>query len=83
MSMTPIHRIPKGDSEQTLAMTVYGELGAKGMPVSLAEILEAMHSHTLDENHLSITLDWAMEIRNSLGISWSESIDAAMTLYFG
>lgn len=45
-------------------------------------LLDAI-SHTEDQNHLSIMLDWAAQIRDEMGISWEECIGVAMTLYFG
>lgn len=80
--MIPIHRIPKLDSESSFEQVLSAELQNR-RKISLWEQLEGMHSHTKNEDALSITLDWAMEIRNTQGISWSESIDIAMTLYFG
>lgn len=84
MTMTPIHRIPKGDSEYTLAKTVSLEiqnLGYEGITTgdSLAQLID----HDGNEDTLSCCMDWAMEIRDSLGISWGESIQAAMILFYG
>lgn len=82
MSMTPIHRIPQMDSDMPLSAVLALELNSRSR-ISAHEQIESMISHSSDENHLSITMDWAMQIRSEFGISWSESIDLAMLLYFG
>jgi hypothetical protein len=40
-------------------------------------------SHDETETHLSIMLDWAMQIRNDLGIEWGECIRISSILYYG
>lgn len=82
MTMTPINRIPKEGNSLEFIVAAERDSGIHSV-IPLPEQLEALFTHSGDENALSITLDWAMEIRNSQGISWSESIDIAMTLYFG
>jgi hypothetical protein len=84
MTMTPIHRIPQGDSGQTLGKTVSDEiqsLGYGGIPVgdSLAQLID----QDGNQETLGICMDWAMQIRAELGISWGESIQAAMVLLYG
>lgn len=80
--MTPINRIPQMDSETSLAQIVSAELRNRSV-IPLAQQLEAAFCHDQSEDGLSCMLDWAMQIRSEFGISWSESIDAAMTLFYG
>lgn len=80
MINTPIHKIPADGN--SLAFTVAAELDSRNS-ISLHEQLESVIAHDNEEKHLSVMLDWAMQIRSELGISWSESIDAAMILYYG
>lgn len=76
--MTPIHRIPT--EGMPLETVVTHEMGRAGtMHEQIAELL----SHTDDTDHISCTLDWAMQIRDTFGFDWAECISIAMTLYFG
>ena len=82
MSMTPIHRIPQGDSGMTLATIVSMELG-NCPKLSTQAILQDLIAHDSDNDSFGVMMDWAMQIRDSLGISWGESIHAASILYYG
>ena len=37
----------------------------------------------IDEDHFSVFLDWAMQLRESTGRSWGECLEYAAILYFG
>ena len=82
MTMTPINRIPMEADSGTLNAIVRGELDNRDIN-SLTDMITEFNTHDQSENGLSITLDWAMQIRQELGYSWSECIDAAMILYYG
>jgi hypothetical protein len=79
--MTPIHRIPKEGNSLEFIVAAERDMGL-GNP-EVGDILAELIDHSGNQESLSITLDWAMEIRNSQGISWGESISLAMTLFFG
>ena len=82
MSMTPIHRIPRMDSALPLSAIIAAEL--QNCPkLSTQGILEDLIRHDSDENSFGIMMDWAMQIRETLGISWGESLHAASILYYG
>lgn len=80
MTMTPIHRIPLGDD--TLALTVSRELDSLGEYSFAFEMKETLR-HSDDESANTIMMDWAMQIRMELGISWGECIRAASILFYG
>jgi hypothetical protein len=80
--MTPINRIPMEADSGTLNAIVRGELDNRDIN-SLTDMITEFNHHDQSENGLSCTLDWAMQIRQELGYSWSECIDAAMILYYG
>jgi hypothetical protein len=82
MSMTPIHKIPLEADSPSLVSIVKGELdmhGAWNIPQAFLNSL----AHDQNEDHLSIMMDWAMQIRQEMGISWGECINAASILYYG
>lgn len=82
MTMTTIHRIPKLDSDDiTMARVINTELDNWQSP--LDAILRDMGLEDNTEEHLSVCLDWAMEIRMEFGISWAECLHVAQVLYFG
>ncbi len=78
MTMTPINRIPK--EEFSLEQIVSAEMGNRSLP----EVFLELHTHSKgNAEHISCCMDWAMEIRDRMGIEWGNAIDVAMTLYFG
>lgn len=82
MAMTPIHKIPTDNSTLTLAGIVNEELGMHGgwdIPEAFLNSL----AHDRKEDSLSCMMDWAMQIRQEMGISWGECIRAASILYYG
>lgn len=83
MGMTPIARIPFEADSPPLHTIVKGELDSLGRYRGIAQALEDAITHDQKEDSLSVMLDWAMQIRNEMGISWGESIDAAMILFYG
>ena len=82
--MTPINRIPLDATLMpSLEALVQRELEGRDTR-ALGDLMIELADHAAgNETHISITLDWAMEIRDRMGISWAECIDAAMILYFG
>lgn len=50
-------------------------------PSSIESILIMLADHTDDDDHLAVTLDWAMQLR-ALGMDWGNAIEAAMVIYF-
>lgn len=81
MTNTPIHRIPLED--MTEGQMINAEVGAGQVFGSIAEELTALIDHTDAEDALSITLDWAMQIREKTGHDWGTCIAVASTAYFG
>jgi len=81
--MTPIHKIPQMDSEKSLARIVEGELRTSGGIENVQGELLKLIDHDGNEESFSCMMDWAMQIRNHLGISWAESIYAASILFYG
>lgn len=79
--MTPINRIPKIDSDLRESIAAEMERGIGNRPTQ--SYLAELAGVSGNSEHADIALDWAMEIRNTFGISWAECIDLAMTLYFG
>jgi hypothetical protein len=61
---------------------VRDELGIDGKWTIQDAFLNSL-VHDKDEDRLSVLLDWAMQIRNEMGISWGESIRAASILFYG
>ena len=53
--------------------------------LSAADALRELIAHCgdADQRHISITLDWAMHIRENEKLSWGDAIEAAMIFYFG
>jgi hypothetical protein len=82
MTMTPINRIPLEADSPPLHAIVRGELDSRGNRQTAGELQSAI-DHCVEETHISCMMDWAMQIRMELGISWGECIDAAMILYYG
>ena len=82
MTMIPIHRIPLEADSPTLHAIVRGELDNRDIP-KLQSILAEAAGHSANSDHTECMMDWAMQIRWELGISWAECIDAAMILYYG
>jgi hypothetical protein len=84
MTMTPINRIPQGDSDLTLAKLVSHELSNLGRGDSpIGDMLAQLIDHDGNQDSLSCCMDWAMQIRAELGIDWGSAIDAAMILFYG
>jgi hypothetical protein len=84
MTMTPIHRIPAGDTESNLSSRVSAELKALGEGNAVtADSLRELISHDSNEETLSCCMDWAMQIRAETGLDWGSSIEAAMILFYG
>lgn len=80
--MTPINRIPQLDSELPLNALIAGEM--KNDNPEIGDMLRELADHARgNQEHLSCTMDWAMQIRDELGIDWGNAIEVAMTLYFG
>jgi hypothetical protein len=82
MTMTPIYRIPLEADSPTLHTIVRSEIDQKGS-IALTDIMREACTHDSNDDSVSVMLDWAMQIRQELGYSWSECIDAAMILYYG
>jgi hypothetical protein len=82
MTMTPIHKIPLESDSPPLHAIVRDELGIDGKWTIQDAFLNSL-VHDKDEDRLSVLLDWAMQIRNEMGISWGESIRAASILFYG
>lgn len=81
--MTPINRIPiiNSDKGVTLVDTVRSEMPTP--PLMLSDQLDELTTHDDSEAGLTVTLDWAMQLRTEFGIDWSTAISVAMTLYYG
>jgi hypothetical protein len=78
--ITPIHRIPL--DEYTEMQLINSE--TRETPFSEpGDALTVLIDHTGDQNHISLTLDWAMQLREKTGQDWGTCIEVAMTLYFG
>lgn len=85
-SIKGIMRIP---TEQTpLETLVIEELNSlrnsppgphKDIHWQLMELLQ--HDH--DDNAIASCMDWAMQIRERMGLSWAISVEVAMVLYYG
>lgn len=78
MTTTPITPIypdysPGDAADEIEDMPQYDAEGA------LRELL----AHGASGNHLEITLDWAMHIREKENLSWGNALQAAMIFYFG
>lgn len=82
MSMTPIHKIPLEADSPSLVSMVKGELDMHGSWNISQAFLNSL-AHDQKEDSLSVMMDWAMQIRNEMGISWGECINAASILYYG
>lgn len=78
MTNTPIYRIPR-DPEVSLQEII----NAEAPHLNIENSMTALHDHCDDENSLSITLDWAAQLRDETGCDWGTAIDTAMTMYFG
>ncbi len=76
----PISPLPT-DDEPFNARFELAELGHTSNFIgdTLCELLE----HESSESHLSITLDWAYELRRDQNLDWGDAIRAAMIAYFG
>ena len=81
--MKAIARIPMEMDSPPLHRMVRGELDAIPRERNTADELQNAISHSRDEEHISCMMDWAMQIRQELGYSWGDCIDAAMILYYG
>lgn len=79
----PIHRIPLEIDSPPLHQIVQGELEGKDQRNAAQCMIELVAHSKGNEEHILVTLDWAMQIRESMGMDWGNAIDAAMTLYFG
>lgn len=79
MTMTPINRIPLA------GMTEQGMIDSETASVEweIGDALAALIDHTGDQNALSITLDWAMQLRERAGCDWGTAIRVGMIAYFG
>ena len=79
MTMTPINRIPLA------GMTEQGMIDSEGNRGSIeaGDALTALIDHTGDQDAISCTLDWAMQLRDRTGCDWGTAIDIAMVAYFG
>ena len=79
--MRPISRIPKTDSSHSLAELFQIE---QIQNRDAADAMTELVSHSKgNPYHINCCLDWAMEIRDSLGIDWGTAIEFAMRMYFG
>lgn len=77
--ITPINRIP-------LENMTEGELmnsEPTDQPYSPEDGLVALLDHDDNPVSLSITLDWAMQLRDRTGRDWGECIRVAMIAYYG
>lgn len=79
--MTPIHKIPMGDTTRTLTQLIDDESSTSTRDAH--EMLIVLSDHDSKDESLSITLDWAMQLRAETGRSWGECIDTAMILFYG
>ncbi len=81
MTNTPIYRIPLED--MTEGQMINAEVDAGQTFGSIESEITQLIDHSDDENALSVTLDWAMQIRNRTGQDWGTCIRVASTAYFG
>lgn len=81
MTNTPIHRIPLED--MTEGQMINAEVGAGAVFGSIFEEMSDLVAHSQDEKALSITMDWAAQIRDRTGCAWGTAIAVASTAYFG
>ena len=80
MAMQAIARIPLDAETPNIATLVEN----REFDAEIGDKLRELADHAAgNQMHLSNCMDWAMQIRDNLGITWGECIDAAMTLYFG
>jgi hypothetical protein len=76
--MTPIHRIPREDSPSLVRI-----IDVEGPHPEAGDALAQLIDHTGDQQAISITLDWAAQLRDDTGRAWGECISTAMTMFFG
>lgn len=81
MTNTPINRIPL--DEYTEMQLINSETRKETSFLSPGDALTVLIDHTGDQTHISLTLDWAMQLRERTGQDWGTCIEVAMTLYFG
>lgn len=81
MTMTPIHRLPR-DSEVSLVESIADEK-IENTPIRIALSMLILRDEGEDSTHLSITLDWAAQIRDETGFDWGTCIRYAQIAYFG
>jgi len=79
--MRPINRIPLEADAPPLHAIVKGELGTD-TPSALNELVALIH-YSKDDDSINTTLDWAMQIRDELGIDWASAIRVAGIMYYG
>ena len=80
MTMKPIHKIPLDGNTVSELVDTENDVFAK---YRFAEEMRNSLNHADDEDGNTIMMDWAMQIRSELGISWGECIHAASILFYG
>jgi hypothetical protein len=80
--MKQISRIPKNGIPLEVAIAAEDEAECvefQDIGFWMMELLE----HDSRGDSIATTMDWAMEIRSTQGLSWAQSIRLAMIFYYG
>jgi hypothetical protein len=81
-----IMRIPtEENSLESIVMTELNSL-RNSPPAPHEDIhwqLMELLQHDKDDSAIATCLDWAMQIRERMGLSWAISVEIAMILYYG
>ena len=82
-SMKGIRRIPKDGTPLESMISAEWENATSPDTEDIGFWMMELLEHDSDNTRIATCMDWAMEIRETQGIEWAESIRLAMIFYYG